>query len=429
MCHVELLGKDPLSVVSREAEKTPSKLYSSILTGYVFTVKSGGNIVNFFNAKMRFILDQLSSATKNSVEKLKTLVESYMVTLVLTLGIYLIFGTIYASTNIAGRVIMTPIPESIIYFATLFLIPMISILFLIIAQTARQGTFLTIREPYKVAIIPTIGVMIFAIAIVYLPQLTFISKILGAPFLTTLCLLAVSVFPSLTYSKIARLNFAAEKALPDFIRGIAEARKTGLSPEKCIMNEANRNYGLFSRVVKSMENQLRLGIPLRKIFANIRSEIRSWPVLMELFLLIETIEVGGGHGGTLDTLADFSQKMQGIENEKRATLRPYIIFPFIGVILLAFTTIVTLQMLSAISFQMLQVGHISFVNAQLNVDIFAVAIILQSWLTGFFLGKVTEGSFAAGFKFASLLVVTAYLTILLSTFSPYMAFLTGGIKV
>jgi len=49
-----------------------------------------------------------------------------------------------------------------------------------------------------------------------------------------------------------------------------------------------------------------------------------------------------------------------------------------------------------------------------QLALFSSAIVFHSWLSGFFTGKVTQGSFAAGFKYSILLAVTALLSLLLS---------------
>jgi len=58
------------------------------------------------------------------------------------------------------------------------------------------------------------------------------------------------------------------------------------------------------------------------------------------------------------------------------------------------------------------------------VNIFSVGIIFQGWLSGFFMGKISEGSFAAGFKYSVLLAVTSLLAIMFSQ-NFMSSFLTG----
>jgi len=48
------------------------------------------------------------------------------------------------------------------------------------------------------------------------------------------------------------------------------------------------------------------------------------------------------------------------------------------------------------------------------VEIFSAGIIFQCWMSGFFIGKVSDGSFAAGFKYSAMLAITAYISVLLS---------------
>jgi hypothetical protein len=49
-----------------------------------------------------------------------------------------------------------------------------------------------------------------------------------------------------------------------------------------------------------------------------------------------------------------------------------------------------------------------------QINLFSTGIILQCWLSGFFVGKVNEGTFAAGFKYSAMLVITAYVSLLIS---------------
>jgi hypothetical protein len=45
---------------------------------------------------------------------------------------------------------------------------------------------------------------------------------------------------------------------------------------------------------------------------------------------------------------------------------------------------------------------------------FSVGIIIQCWISGFFIGKIGEGNFGAGFKHSALLATTAYVSLILS---------------
>jgi pilus assembly protein TadC len=134
------------------------------------------------------------------------------------------------------------------------------------------------------------GAVVFFLLIVFVPPLQTATEAVGLPLIVTICLAAVSLLPAITYYKIAKTNFAAEEAMPSFLRDVTEARKIGLSPEKSIIHASKRTgYGRFSELLGLVRSQIEWGVSLKKIFGNIRKKIQSWPVLVHFFILVETI--------------------------------------------------------------------------------------------------------------------------------------------
>jgi hypothetical protein len=138
-------------------------------------------------------------------------------------------------------------------------------------------------------------------------------------------------------------------------------------------------------------------------------------VLVHFFILIETIEIGGGSANALEILAEYSEKNKEIESNKRSMLKPYIILAFVWSVLIALTTTIvalTIYVLAQISIP--GMGRASFDAMELQITLFSVGIILQTWMSGFFIGKINEGTFAAGFKYSAMLAATAYVSLIMS---------------
>jgi hypothetical protein len=157
------------------------------------------------------------------------------------------------------------------------------------------------------------------------------------------------------------------------------------------------------------------GVSLKKIFVNIKHKIQTWPVLVNFLILVETIKIGGGSAVALEILTDYSEKQKDIEVNKRSLLRPYVILAFVWSILIALTTTMvamTVYALTQISLPGSAAMPLEAMQSQINL--FSTGIILQCWLSGFFVGKVNEGTFAAGFKYSAMLVLTAYVSLVLS---------------
>jgi flagellar protein FlaJ len=417
---VEVLGRDPLTVMYKKSEKTASKPYRDFLAGYVSAIKSGGNVVNFLRSKLRSIFEQQSAASIRSIEKLGTLVEAYSVLLIVTLCTYILYVVMSATSLFdllqTGRTVGSVSTPPMMYAIILVAMPAVSVVFMIVAHMSRKSNLLNVMGLYRRAILPIAGAAVFFLLIVLMPPLQSATEAIGLPVIVTIVLAVVSLPSALAYHKIARTNFAAEEAMPSFLRDVTEARKIGLSPEKSMIHASKRKgYGRFSELLGLVRSQIEWGVSLKKIFGNIRKKIQSWPVLIHFFILVETIEIGGGSADALEILAEYSEKNRDTEVNKRSLLMPYVILSFVWSVLIAFTTTIvalTIYILAQVSLPNLSAG--AFASMQQQINLFSIGIIFQCWLSGFFVGKIREGAFAAGFKYSALLAITAYLSLVLS---------------
>jgi len=415
---VEVLGYDPLTVMHKRAEKTKSKNYRDFLLGYVSSVRSGGNVVNYLKSKLRSIFDVQSDAATRSIERLGTLVEAYAVMLIVTLCSYILF-IVFATTSVFEPMQTTGAPgisTSVVCIMIFFVTPLISVVFMAIAHTERKSNLIKVKQPYYAAILPLAAVASFMAAIILTPQLQYLTSPQVFPLVVTVCLLAVSIPPAVIYMRIAKTNADAERAMPSFLRDVTESRKIGLSPEKSIVHATKRlDYGRFSEVLKLIRSQMEWGIPMRKIFANVKRKIQTWPVLVNFLILTETIKIGGGAASALEILTEYSEKQKDVDLNKKSLLRPYVILAFIWSILIALTTTMvamTIYALTQISLPGTTTMPLEAMQGQINI--FSIGIILQCWLSGFFVGKVNEGTLAAGFKYSAMLVLTAHISLMLS---------------
>jgi flagellar protein FlaJ len=415
---VEVLGYDPLTVMHRHAEETRSKSYREFLLGYVSSVRSGGNTVNYLKSKLRSIFENESSASVRSVERLGTLVEAYAVMLIVTLCSYILF-IIFSTTSVFEPMKLSGTPSvssDVVCILIFFVTPLISIIFMVIANAERKSNLVGIKQPYVAAILPAIIVSSFIAALVFLPPLQFLAAPRTFPLVITVCLLIVSIPPTIIYIKLSKINGDAENAMPSFLRDVTEARKIGLSPEKSIVHAAKRTgYGSFSETLSLIRSQMEWGVSLRKIFTNIKQKIQTWPVLVNFFILVETIKIGGGSAIALETLTEYSEKQKDVDSNKRSLLRPYAILAFIWSVLIALTTTMVAMTVFAVT-QMSLPGTtaVPFKLMEDQINLFSIGIVFQCWLSGFFVGKVNEGTFAAGFKYSAMLVLTAYISLIVS---------------
>jgi archaeal flagellar protein FlaJ len=130
-----------------------------------------------------------------------------------------------------------------------------------------------------------------------------------------------------------------------------------------------------------------------------------------MFLLVETIDVGGGTIGMIEALSRFNNLTQEVEREKKMSTRPYVFMPYLAAILLVATTV----MMTGFStgFGMSSVNGApdpAAIAAATNMtSIFVTSAIFHSFLIGIVAGKIADESIASGFKHAAILVIISML--------------------
>lgn len=209
--------------------------------------------------------------------------------------------------------------------------------------------------------------------------------------------------------KISRKKFSLEHGIANFLRDLTEIRKTGLAPEKCIETLSDRDYGEFSKELKQISKEISWGIPVRKVIMDFVKRTKSWLTQIVMFLLVETIDVGGGTIAMIESLTRFNTMTQEVEKEKKMAVRPYVMIPYFAAILLVATTLMTLMFTA----QTLTVGGTQTTTTNIDMNfltmIFSTSVVVHCYLIGLVAGKISEESVAAGFKHSALLVLIAIL--------------------
>jgi flagellar protein FlaJ len=405
---VEIFGRDPLSALEAAAKKNPLDIFRDFLSGYASTVIIGGDIGHFLERKAEEIFKTRALRVKAAAERLGMLLETFIIVMVMmSLCFYILFSvdSIYS--------VGVTLYSGIILYTYLFT-PLLSLMFIYLAHSMQPKTPITDMRPYKVyGICGVIGVIIFLVltnfmGAVNIPFITDIQTIIDLPVAITIALFVATFPAAVVHMKIAKQKSGMEAGITSFLRDLTEVRKTGLSPEKCIESLSKREYGVFSRELRKISSEISWGIPVKKVIMQFLKRTKSWMTQLVMFLLVETIDVGGGTIAMIESLARFNSLTQDVEKEKRMSVRPYIMMPYLASILLVATTIMMLSFttgtlgVTAIAGEAAPTKDFSGMKM-----IFLTSVIFHSYLIGIVAGKISEESVAAGFKHASILVIIA----------------------
>ncbi len=399
---VEIFGVDPLSALEKSAKYNPLDIFRDFVSGYASTVIIGGDVIHFLESKAQDIFKAGSMQVKAAAERMGMLLESFIIVMVLmSLCFYILFSveSIYSTGMDMG--------SGVIMYTYVFT-PMLSIVFLYLAHGMQPKTPISEMRPYKVyAISSAVGVLVLLLLTGFFGMIaTPIEGFVDLPIAVAIALIISAVPPAIVHQKIASRKASMERGISNFLRDLTETRKTGLSPEACIANLSDRDYGAFSKELKKMSSDIGWGIPMRNVIMDFVKKTKSWMSQIVMFLLLEAVDVGGGTISMIESLARFNNMTQEVEKEKKMSVRPYMIMPYFAAILLVATTLMTLIFTTETLGMGGELATASQNTAELTL-IFTVSVVTHCYLIGLVAGKISEESLAAGFKHSSLLVVIA----------------------
>jgi archaeal flagellar protein FlaJ len=410
MKDVEIFGIDPLSALEGAAKKTPLDMFKDFLGGYASTVIIGGDIGHFLERKAEDIFKSRALRVKAAAERLGMLLETFIIVMVMmSLCFYILFAVNNInSTGGGGDLSMY---SGIIMYTYLFT-PMLSMMFVYLAHSMQPKTPVTEMRPYKIFGVCSIFAIILFLLLTnfmgatQLPGFTQLQAIgVDMPIAVAVALFVATAPAAFVHVRLSKVKNSMEGGINNFLRDLTEVRKTGLSPEKCIESLSKRDYGAFSKELRKISAEISWGIPIKKVMMDFLGRTRSWMVQIIMFLLVETIDVGGGTIAMVESLARFNNLTQEVEKEKKMSVRPYVMMPYLASVLLVATTIMMMSFTTGFG-----AGTLTSAPKQdfsLMQTIFITSVIFHSYLIGIVAGKISDESIASGFKHASILVIIA----------------------
>lgn len=223
------------------------------------------------------------------------------------------------------------------------------------------------------------------------------------------------------FSIIHETKVAAEKEemFLEFARNLVESVKTGTPISKSIINVKGKSYGVLSKHVKKLANQISLGIPLNSALQVFSKDVNSKTISRALTLIGQAERAGGDIGEILESVAGAVSMSDKLKKERKAAIsnlvgQGYIIF-FVFMIIILVMQFKIVPMVSGIaSVGMIGVGGLAAgggagIEASEMANAFLYMLLIQGFFTGLVIGKLSEGSIKAGIKHSFALMISAFL--------------------
>jgi len=209
-----------------------------------------------------------------------------------------------------------------------------------------------------------------------------------------------------------------EEFFLEFTRNLVESVRTGTPISKSIINMKKKPFGVLSKNIEKLGNQIAMGIPLREALEIFAKDVNNETVTRTITLIGQAEKSGGTIGEILESVAKAVNMADKLKKERKAAVstlvvQGYIIF-FVFLIIVMVMQFYIIPMISGIA----SVGTISTTGITTSssdttaLDVsqaFLYLLIIQGLFSGLTIGKLSEGSLKPGIKHSFALVALAFL--------------------
>jgi len=416
---VKMFGDDPITALEKVASDHPSTKFRDIMLGYTTTLRSGGDVLHYLEIRTRELFETRMNEVRNILGKLATFLELYVifgVVVSITLFVFFVVNTAISAAQMAR----TPegfasinIDVTFPAFYNFFVLPLMGFAIAWAIHLNQPRTPIRYNEVYLTLFtwLP-ISVVAFIAVLIATGGTNVLSGVIGPKevksfvYAIAAAFITASVPPAMRYRSIVKTHRGLVRSVADFLRDVSEIRKTGLSPEKCIVLVSSRNYRNLTPVVEKAATSLSIGFSLEEALRKALRGIKEWFVIASFRFLTDSTLVGGGSPEVIDVLARFTQTLSELEEETRRRMRSQAFLPYFGAILLASIPMIILYML-------LSIARIPITVATPLITVLSIGSMVNAYIMGLIAGKSSQSTMAAGFIHSAILtaITTAALTI------------------
>ena len=182
-----------------------------------------------------------------------------------------------------------------------------------------------------------------------------------------------------------------------------------------IKSISDNDYGHLSPYVKKLDAQLDWGVPFDKAFLKFSKSTKSKLIGRIASTIIESHRFGGNLTDIFDAISSVSVEIERLREERKLYIHSQLITGYI-IFFVFLVVIIGLQKFLVPTLTEVSVGEIVTSPKEIESEyntIFRNLIIMQGLFAGLVIGKMSEGTFIAGFKHSVVLSVIGYTAFIL----------------
>ncbi len=275
--------------------------------------------------------------------------------------------------------------------------------------------------------------LILAIGMPIVFVLAVAAYLLGKPttaIISILCIGTIAVvLPYLSFDFIQFRDVKqSEKAFPNFLRDLAQAKSAGMTIPQAVATCAATNYGALSKYVRRLHTWLSWGIPFPEAWQKFTTALgRSDLIKRVNGVILESFFAGGAIESTLNSLASRVGTLKQMDEQKKSIMQTQIIIMYLVYVGFLFIIVALYKILLPVLYVQ-QMGTFAGVQATAVAmdmtyfkNLFFMVAIVESVCTGLIAGQIVEERLIAGFKHIALMLIVGISVFMIFIYPPHLS--------
>ncbi len=254
-----------------------------------------------------------------------------------------------------------------------------------------------------------------------------VSLLLGAAIVATACLtlwgkplfdeymllaVVVTVFPPAVLDYVDyRWKRSVDKHLPDLLRSIVQAQRTGMTLPQALEEASKRRYGPLTKELKKIVDQMSWGVPFEDALQSFGKRVDTALIRRVVPIIIEASHSGGRVEKVFSPLEKFVRTTLDFDSERKTQTRPYIAITYVAFFVFLFTIIMLFNSFFVRMAEFSTMNLSAVLTKEEARRVFFHMSTIQAFFGGLMAGKMGEGTVGSGLKHSVILLSCGYLVI------------------
>jgi flagellar protein FlaJ len=233
-----------------------------------------------------------------------------------------------------------------------------------------------------------------------------------------LALMVALLLPAIINVMDDRWRNALDNAIPNFLRELSEAGRTGVTLTRALELASKRKYGPLSEELDKVVTQISWGLNFNEALERFADRVNTRLARRTASIITEIRRAGGDIRDILEMISLHIGELQTIERERQSQLRLYVVIVYIAFFIFLFVDILLIKTffteLGEMKTTMAESGGGGLLTTAIDVDriiqVMYHVTLLEGLFGGLIAGKMGEGKVGAGLKHSLILMAIGFLS-------------------